>query len=93
MANGDFNPQKLIKSFQNQVVDLVGDDNTPDEELAIASALLGVVVPLYEKAMGTERTATMMYNVADELAIRVPLKIKFPRNKTRKKTKIRKRKK
>ena len=68
---------KIIQEFQAEVTPIVEeyakDDNS---SLAVASALLGTLVPLYKDVFGTERTAVMMYKVADELACEVPPKVR-----------------
>ena len=67
---------KVIQDFQAEVTPIVEeyakDDNS---SLAVASALLGTLVPLYKDVFGTERTAVMMYKVADDLACEVPPKV------------------
>ena len=76
MENGNFNAKEIIQETQKEVKKVVVKYAKSDKEcLAVASALLGFVVPLYKEALGKEQAAMMMYNIADELAIESPLKI------------------
>ena len=76
MENKNFNAKEIIHEIQKEVKKVVVKHAKSDKEcLAVASALLGFVVPLYKEALGNEQAAMMMYNVADELAIEVPLKV------------------
>ena len=60
---------KVIQDFQAEVTPIVEEYAKDDKSsLAVASALLGTLVPLYKDVFGTERTAVMMYKVADDLA-------------------------
>ena len=79
MANTNFNPKKHINAVQEEIIEILEEyGNTEKERMAVASAFLGVVIPMYEDSLGTERTAVMMYKVADELAVRVPSKVTIP---------------
>ena len=76
MENRNFNAKEIIQEVQKEVKKVVVKHAKSDKEcLAVASALLGFVVPLYKEALGNEQAAMMMYNIADELAIESPLKI------------------
>ena len=76
MENRNFNAKELIQEVQEKVKEVVVKHAKSDKEcLAVASALLGFVVPLYKEALGNEQAAMMMYNIADELAIEAPLKV------------------
>ena len=76
MENRNFNAKEIIQEVQKEVKKVVVKHAKSDKEcLAVASALLGFVVPLYKEALGKEQAAMMMYNIADELAIESPLKI------------------
>ena len=79
MANTNFNPKKHINAVQEEIVEILDKYGGSEEKrMAMASAFLGVVIPMYEDTLGTERTAIMMYKVADELAVRVPSKVTIP---------------
>ena len=68
---------KIIQEFQSELTPIVKEYAINDNSsLAVASALLGNLVPLYKDVFGTERTAVMMYKVADELACEVPPKVR-----------------
>ena len=68
---------KVIQDFQAEVTPIVKEYAKDDKSsLAVASALLGTLVPLYKDVFGTERTAVMMYKVADDLACEVPPKVR-----------------
>ena len=72
----------MHRSVDNAMDELdVGND---DEKLAVASALLAYTVALHRNVLGAEKTATMVYRVADELAVdvSVPKKIKIPRKRS-----------
>lgn len=91
MANKDnFKALKVIKKVQEEVTPIVKEYATSEKaSLAVASALLGTLVPLYKDSFGTERTAVMMYKVADDLACEVPPKINIRKKRipTRKRKK------
>ena len=79
MANSDFNAKKHIKAVQEEIIEIVDRyGGSKEKDMAIASAFLGVVVPTYEEVLGTEGACIMMYKVSDELALRVPNKVKIP---------------
>ncbi len=79
---------KIIQKIQNEITPIVEDYATDDSSsLAVASALLGTLVPLYRDVFGTERTAVMMYKVADDLACEVPLKYSIRKKRTPRKRK------
>ena len=76
MEDRNFNAKEVIQEVQKKVKEVVVKHAKSDKEcLAVASALLGFVVPLYKEALGNEQAAMMMYNIADELAIEAPLKV------------------
>lgn len=91
MANKDnFKALKVIQDFQAEVTPIVKEYATSEQaSLAVASALLGTLVPLYKDSFGTERTAVMLYKVADDLACEVPPKINIRKKRipTRKRKK------
>ena len=71
---------KIIQDVQNEITPIVKEYATcGDSSLAVASSLLGTLIPLYRDALGTERTAIMMYKVADDLAVEVPPKVRITR--------------
>jgi len=79
MANkNDVAALKIIQDVQAEITPIVKEyATTENASLAVASALLGTLVPLYKEAFGTERTAVMMYKVADDLACEVPPKVRI----------------
>lgn len=70
----------IIKDVTKEAEEIVQDyvTNEHSSALAVASAFMGVTVRLYKAALGAEGTATMIYKVADDLVLEVPIERTFP---------------
>ncbi len=89
MANKDnVAALKIIQDVQEEITPIVKEyAKNENASLAVASALLGTLIPLYREAFGTERTAVMMYKVADDLACEVPPKVRIKKKRLPRKKK------
>ena len=70
----------IIKDVTKEAEEIVQDyvTNEHSSALAVASAFLGVAVRLYKAVLGAEGTAVMIYKVADDLVLEVPIEKTFP---------------
>ena len=79
---------KIIQEVQSELTPIVEEYAiNNNSSLAVAYAILGTLVPLYKDVFGTERTAVMMYKVADDLACEVPPKVRIRKKRISRKKK------